>query len=80
MVLFISGKVLLLLSQRNDYRFLPSYSHTVITNNRPLIIGSGAVIGLEPASEYLFLIGVVPVGEYYKTGMVGVDALIMDGF
>lgn len=33
---------------------------------RPLLIGSGAVLGVEPAPEYTFLIYVTPVGNYFK--------------
>ncbi|KAG6524708.1 hypothetical protein ZIOFF_014643 [Zingiber officinale] len=33
---------------------------------RPLLIGSGAVLGLSPAPEYTFLIFVSPVGNYFK--------------
>ncbi|KAL6587776.1 Branched-chain-amino-acid aminotransferase, mitochondrial [Orobanche minor] len=33
---------------------------------RPLLIGSGAVLGLAPAPEYTFLIYVSPVGNYFK--------------
>lgn len=33
---------------------------------RPLLIGSGAVLGVAPAPEYTFLIYVSPVGNYFK--------------
>lgn len=33
---------------------------------RPLLIGSGAVLGLAPAPEYTFIIFVSPVGNYFK--------------
>lgn len=33
---------------------------------RPLLMGSGAVLGLAPAPEYTFLIYVSPVGNYFK--------------
>lgn len=41
---------------------------------RPFVVGSGGVIGLEPAKglesvsvlEYLFCVVVCPVGDYYK--------------
>lgn len=35
---------------------------------RPLLMGSGAVLGLAPAPEYTFLIYVSPVGNYFKVG------------
>lgn len=33
---------------------------------RPLLIGSGSVLGLAPASEYTFLVYASPVGNYFK--------------
>jgi branched-chain amino acid aminotransferase len=33
---------------------------------RPLLMGSGAVLGLAPSPEYTFLIYVSPVGNYFK--------------
>jgi hypothetical protein len=37
---------------------------------RPLLMGSGAVLGLAPAPEYTFLIYVSPVGNYFKVGFL----------
>lgn len=33
---------------------------------RPLLIGTGPILGLAPAPEYTFLIYVSPVGNYFK--------------
>jgi len=33
---------------------------------RPLLMGSGPVLGLAPSPEYTFLIYVSPVGNYFK--------------
>jgi branched-chain amino acid aminotransferase len=35
---------------------------------RPLLMGSGTVLGLAPAPEYTFIIFVSPVGNYFKVG------------
>ncbi|XVF39738.1 hypothetical protein PTKIN_Ptkin01aG0056900 [Pterospermum kingtungense] len=35
---------------------------------RPLLIGSGSVLGVAPASEYMFLTYASPVGSYFKRG------------
>ncbi|KAK4750509.1 hypothetical protein SAY87_003991 [Trapa incisa] len=35
---------------------------------RPLLIGSGAILGLAPAPEYTFLIYASPVSNYFKEG------------
>ncbi|KAJ1399616.1 Branched-chain amino acid aminotransferase II [Sesbania bispinosa] len=43
---------------------------------RPLLIGSGAVLGLAPAPEYTFLIYVSPVGNYFKEGLAPINLVI----
>jgi branched-chain amino acid aminotransferase len=45
---------------------------------RPLLIGTGAQIGVAPANEYTFLVMVMPVGPYYKGGLKPVRALVVD--
>ena len=47
---------------------------------RPLFIGTGPQIGVAPATEYDFLIMVMPVGAYYKDGLKGVPALVIEDF
>lgn len=37
---------------------------------RPLLMGSGPVLGLGPAPECTFLIYAIPVGNYFKVGLV----------
>lgn len=36
---------------------------------RPLLMGSGPVLGLAPAPEYTFLTYASPVGNYFKVGL-----------
>jgi branched-chain amino acid aminotransferase len=43
---------------------------------RPLLYGSGAEVGVKPASEYTFLVFVTPVGPYFKGGVKPVNMLI----
>jgi branched-chain amino acid aminotransferase len=43
---------------------------------RPLLMGSGSVLGLAPAPEYTFLIYVSPVGNYFKEGMAPINLVI----
>lgn len=48
---------------------------------RPLIYGAGARVGLGPASEYVFIVFVTPVGPYYKeSGFKPVKALVVEQF
>ena len=49
-------------------RFVPPYGSGASLYLRPLLIGSGAQVGVKPATEYLFMIFVSPVGPYFKEG------------
>ncbi|OAY35649.1 branched-chain amino acid aminotransferase 2, chloroplastic isoform X2 [Manihot esculenta] len=43
---------------------------------RPLLMGSGAVLGLAPAPEYTFLTYVSPVGNYFKEGVAPIHLVV----
>lgn len=58
--------------------FVPPYGTGGSMYVRPLLLGTGAQIGIAPASEYTFIVLVVPVGAYYKGGLQPVRALILD--
>ncbi|XP_031496174.1 branched-chain amino acid aminotransferase 2, chloroplastic-like [Nymphaea colorata] len=47
---------------------------------RPLLMGSGAVLGLAPAPEYTFLIYVSPVGNYFKEGLAPINLVVENQF
>lgn len=61
-------------------RFVPPYGTGASLYIRPLLIGTGARVGLGPAEEYIFLVFVTPVGPYYKGGFTPVSALVVDQF
>lgn len=48
--------------------FIPPYGTGASLYIRPLLIGSGAQVGVKPANEYLLVIFVTPVGPYFKEG------------
>lgn len=48
--------------------FIPPYESGASLYIRPLIIGTSAQVGVHPASEYMFIIFVTPVGPYFKGG------------
>ena len=48
--------------------YIPPYGTGGSLYLRPLLIGSGAKVGVSPADEYLFLVFVTPVGPYFKEG------------
>ena len=47
---------------------------------RPLLLGSGAVLGVAPAPEYTFLVYVSPVGPYFKGGIKPISLKVSDEF
>ena len=49
-------------------RFIPPYESGASLYIRPLLIGTSAQVGVHPATEYMFLIFVTPVGPYFKGG------------
>ncbi len=57
-------------------RFIPPYGSGATLYIRPLLYGSGAEVGVKPASEYTFLVFVTPVGPYFKDGIRPVNMLI----
>jgi len=56
--------------------FVPPYESGATLYVRPLLIGSGAQVGVKAANEFLFLVFVTPVGPYYKKGIAPIDAII----
>ena len=57
-------------------KYMPPYKSGASLYIRPLLIGSGAEVGVKPAKEYLFIIFVTPVGPYFKEGFKPVDVWI----
>ena len=58
-------------------RFVPPYGSGASLYIRPLEIGTTARVGVKPASEFLFLVLVTPVGPYFKTGFGCTNICIM---
>ena len=61
-------------------KYVPPYGTGASLYIRPLVIGTGARIGLGAAEEYVFLILVTPVGPYYKGGLTPVKALVVTDY
>jgi branched-chain amino acid aminotransferase len=47
---------------------------------RPLLIGTGSIMGVAPAPEYTFIVYVTPVGPYFKGGLNCIDLVITDEY
>ncbi len=56
--------------------FMPPYGSGATLYIRPLLYGSGAEVGVKPASEYTFIIFVTPVGPYFKEGIKPVNMIV----
>jgi branched-chain amino acid aminotransferase len=57
-------------------KFVPPYGSGASLYIRPLLYGSGAEVGVKPASEYTFIVFVTPVGPYFKGGVKPVNMMI----
>lgn len=57
-------------------KYIPPYESGASLYVRPLLIGTGARVGVKPADEFLFLIFVGPVGPYFKEGFKPVKVQI----
>lgn len=61
-------------------RFVPPYESGASLYVRPLLIGSGARVGVSPSDEYLLLVFVTPVGPYFKEGFKATNMVICREF
>lgn len=61
-------------------RFIPPYESGAALYIRPLMLGLGAQVGVKPATEYLFMIFVTPVGPYFKAGFKPTPVAILRDF
>jgi len=56
--------------------FIPPFGEGASLYIRPMLIGTGAQVGVKPATEYLFMVFTSPVGPYFKEGFKPVDMMI----
>ncbi len=61
-------------------RFIPPYGTGGSLYIRPVLLGSGAKVGVSPADEYLFMVFVSPVGPYFKSGFKPVKMQLVRDF
>eukprot|EP00035_Acanthoeca_spectabilis_P021253 m.437194 g.437194 ORF g.437194 m.437194 type:complete len:374 (+) comp18079_c0_seq1:192-1313(+) len=64
---------------QENRRWVPPYGKGSLYI-RPFIIGTSEQLGLAAASEYKFIVSVMPVGTYYTGSGNGLNALIMSEF
>lgn len=61
---------------RKNQAFIPPYGQGAALYIRPFLFGSGAEVGVKPATEYTFIVFVSPVGPYFKEGFKPVSMLM----
>jgi len=64
---------------RDNADYIPPHGRGALYM-RPLVFGSGPVLGVKPAPEYTFLIYVTPVGPYFKAGFSGIHLKVTDQY
>ncbi len=57
--------------------YTPPYESGASLYIRPLLIGTGAEVGVKAAKEYLLVVFVTPVGPYFKEGFKPVSLVII---
>eukprot|EP01040_Poterioochromonas_malhamensis_P007423 gene7423-8006_t len=63
-----------------NVEYMPPYGTGGALYIRPVVFGSGARIGLQPADHYTFAVLVLPVSDYYRAGWTPVPAVIVEDF
>ena len=61
-------------------RFVPPYESGCSLYIRPLLIGISPRVGVNPSTEYVFVIFVMPVGPYFKDGFKSTPVCILRGY
>ena len=59
-------------------KWVPPYGSGATLYIRPYVMGINSVIGVKPATEYMFRILVTPVGPYFKGGAKPINVRISD--
>jgi len=74
---FFVNSISLLLKKNLD--FIPPYGKGDLYI-RPILFGSGQMLGVNPADEYTFIIFMSPVGPYFKAGFSGINLEIRNDY
>ncbi|MFO8000881.1 MAG: branched-chain amino acid aminotransferase [Marinilabilia sp.] len=57
--------------------YVPPYESGASLYVRPLLLGTGPRVGVQPSEEYLFMVFVTPVGPYFKEGFKLTNVAVM---
>lgn len=59
-----------------NHEYVPPYESGATLYLRPLLIGVGDIIGVQPAKEYIFTVFAMPVGPYFKGGLAPTNFIV----
>lgn len=59
-----------------NHEYVPPYESGATLYLRPLLIGVGDIIGVQPAEEYIFTVFAMPVGPYFKGGLAPTNFIV----
>jgi len=66
---------------RANAEYVPPYGSGGSMYIRPFLMGTGPILGLQPAKEFQLMVSVTPVGNYFgKGGLKGIHANVMTEF
>lgn len=65
---------------KKNIEYVPPFESGASLYIRPLIFGLGEQVGVKPATEYMFVVFVSPVGPYFKDGFKPTPMAIMHGY
>ncbi|MDR2977006.1 MAG: branched-chain amino acid aminotransferase [Streptococcaceae bacterium] len=60
--------------------YVPPYGTGATLYLRPLLIGVGGIMGVQPANEYIFTVFAMPVGSYFKGGLKPSNFIVSHDF
>ncbi len=63
---------------RANWAWVPPYGSGASLYVRPVMFGSGEMIGVAPAPEYQFRVFTTPVGPYFKNGIKPIRLMVSD--
>ena len=65
---------------RANEKYVPPYGTGGTLYIRPLLLGVGDIIGVKPADEYIFTVFAMPVGNYFKGGLIPTNFIVSDKY
>ena len=65
---------------RANEEYVPPYGTGGTRYIRPLLLGVGDIIGVKPADEYIFTVFAMPVGNYFKGGLIPTNFIVSDKY